>query len=163
MGIAKAYTLKRAAYSSGHLALVFTVTQEGHPLAGKKFEFEIFTAVTVKTDAKSTALMGNGSWPVTHTPTMAEGPTFEIADVPAEERFRFVEFIGDGNGPAATSGSLTITAKLPGLDPDVCEIQNAKLESLADLTFKRDGTIDTVSGVYTNMLMNGIDPLVQRF
>jgi len=162
MAVGKAYNLKRAAYSSGDLAAKYTVTQEGHPKLGKSFEFLVFEEATVKTDPSSSELKGNGSWPVAFTQTMAGKPTCEIGGVPAEERFRFVEFIGQGNGPGATLGTLEITAKLPWLDADAVKIFNWKWENCGDFSFKRDGSTETASGPYTNMTINDIDPLAQE-
>lgn len=158
----KAYNLKRQAYSTGDLSVKFTVTQPGHPMNGKSFDFLIFEEVTVKTDAKSSGLKGKGSWPVAHTMTMSESPTCELAGVPSEERFRYVEFIGAKNGPANTTGILEITARLPWLDADSVKVYEWKWENCGDLTFKRDGSTENATGPFTNLEINGIDPLSQE-
>jgi hypothetical protein len=163
MPVQRTYSLTRAAYSSGHLTIKATVAQDGHPKKGQSFTLEIFSGMKLTTDAKSSALKGNGSWPVTFTPTMAESPNFEISDVPYEERIRFMTFIGDGNGPASTILDLAVTAKLPGIDPDTVTVEGAKFESLADIDLKREGSEAPITGPFTKPKINGIDPLEQRF
>ncbi len=163
MAIGKRLTWKRHAVNSGHLTAKFTITQEAHPKLGQTFDFEIFTEVTVTTDPESTALLGNGSWPITITPSMVSDPSFEFAEVPMEERVRYIEFIGDGNGAAQTLGSLTLTATLPGLDPDTIELTNACMQSIANFSFTREGSTESLGGPFTNMKVNGIDPLDQSF
>lgn len=165
--MSKQYNLKRQAYSSGDLSAKFTVTQPGHPMLGKAFDFLIFEEVTVKTDAKSGVLKGKGSWPVARTMTMSEDPSCELAGVPAETRFLFVEFINGGsatakNGPGNTSGTLEITARLPYLDADSVKIFEWKWENCGDLTFKRDGSTENATGNFVSMEINGVDPLSQE-
>ena len=163
MPIYRNFYQDRASYSSGNCALKFTVTQEGHPKLGQGFELNVWTGLTVTTDAKSTALTGNGAWPVTHSSTMAEGPTFEIQDVPWEERIRFAQFIGDGNGPAGTIGTWECIMQLPGLAADKLTIEGCKNESLANLSMTREGTVETMGGPMRRVLVNDIDPLRQDF
>lgn len=163
MPIYKNYYQDRASYNSGNSSLKFTVTQEGHPKLGQGFELNVWTGVSVTCDAKSTALSGNGAWPVTHSSTMAEGPTFEIQDVPFEERKRFCEFVGNNNGPAGTIGTWVCVMQLPGLPADTLTLEGCKNESLANISMTREGTVETMGGPMRRPLINGIDPLLQDF
>jgi hypothetical protein len=163
MGIGKRLTFKRHAVNSGHVAAKFTISQEAHPKLGQTFDIEIFEEVSVTTDPESSMLLGNGSWPIAITPSMVSDGSFEFGGVPMEVRVAFIEFIGDGNGAAQTLGTLTLTATLPGLDPNVLELNNACMQNVANFTVTREGSAETLGGPFTNMLVNGIDPLDQRF
>jgi hypothetical protein len=157
----RAYNLKKQAYSSGDLSAKFTVTQNGHPMNGKSFEFLVFEEATVKTDAKSSAIKGNGPWAVAYTMTMSESATCEIGGVPAEERLRFIDFIGNNNGAGATEGTLELTARLPWEDADSIKLFQWKWENCADFTFNREGSTETATGPFVSMTVNDIDPLAQ--
>jgi hypothetical protein len=163
MPLYKNHYLDRAAIGSTNCTAKFTVTQEAHPKLGQGFELEVWTGCTVTVDAKSSTLNGNGAWPVTHTSTYAEGPTFEFADVPWEERLRFVEFIGDGNGAAGTIGKWDIVAQLPGLPVQTVSLEGAKNESIANIALTKEGSAETLGGPFRRPLISGIDPLRQDF
>jgi hypothetical protein len=142
---------------------MFTVTQEGHPKLGQEFILKVWTSVKATTNATSTRLKGAGAWPVTSTSVMAEDPSFEFSDVPYEERIRFCEFIGDGNGPAGTIGTWEMVAKLPGLDETRFTMSGCQNETLGDIEIKREGSEAAMGGPMLKLLINGIDPIEQTF
>jgi hypothetical protein len=94
---------------------------------------------------------------------MAESPTFEFQDVPAEERLRFCELIGENNGPAATIGKWDVIMQLPGLAPRRLSIEGAKNEGVANLEFTREGSTAAMGGPMRRVTIDGIDPIRQDF
>jgi hypothetical protein len=163
MSVQKLYQLKRDAYSAGSISLSFTVTHEGHPKIGQTFEFRVFDSFGAKPDAKSSALPGAAGWPVTYTQTRAENPTHEMKGVPFEECMRYMKFIGDKNGPAATIGTIECVAKLPGLDENKVSVEGAKLENIGEVMFAREGSMIDLTGPVTMIKIDGIDPITQDY
>jgi hypothetical protein len=157
------YNQHRAHDSGRNATLRFTVTQEAHPKLGQSFDFEQWEEYTADPDAKSSPLKGSGLWVTSHTMSASEAAKAEISGVPWSETERYCAFIGQGNGPANTMGTLESTLKLPGVEARSISIENWKWENCGKLSIKGDGSVETASGPFTSMTINGIDPLAQDF
>jgi hypothetical protein len=157
------YNVKRHHDSGRNATLRFTVTQEAHPKLGQSIDLEQWEEFTADPDAKSNPLKGSGLWVTSHTMAASESAKAEIAGVPWSETERFCAFIGQGNGPANTLGTLECTLKLPGVAARSVTILNWRWENCGKLSIKGDGSVETASGPFTSMTINGIDPLAQDF
>lgn len=157
------YNQRRAHDSGRNATLRFTITQEGHPKLGQSIDFEQWEEFTADPDAKSSPLKGSGLWVISYTMAASESAKAEITGVPWSETERYCAFVGQGNGPANTTGKLECTLKLPGVDARSITIINWRWESCGKLAIKGDGSVETASGPFTSMTINGIDPLAQEF
>jgi hypothetical protein len=157
------YNMRRAHDSGRNATLKFTITQEGHPLLGKAIDLEQWEECNGDPDAKSSPLKGSGLWATSYTLSASESAKVEISGVPWSETERFCAFVGEGNGPANTTGTLEVTLKLPGCDPRSITYYNWKWENCGKMSLKGDGSVETASGPFTSMLVNNVDPLRQDF
>lgn len=157
------YNQKRAHDSGRNATLRFTITQEGHPKLGQSFDFEQWEKFTADTDAKSSPLKGSGVWTTSYTMAASESAKASIEGVPWSETERYCAFIGQGNGPANTTGTLEETLKLPGVAARSVTLENWRWENCGKHMMGTDGSVETAEGPFTSMTISGIDPLAQDF
>jgi hypothetical protein len=157
------YNIKRADDSGRNATAKFTISQEGHPNLGKAFDFEQWEGIMADPGAKSSPLKGSGLWVTTYTMAASEDAKATIEGVPWSETERFCAFVGQGNGPANTTGTLEVTLKLPGITARSITLSNFRWENCGKMSIKSDGSVETAEGPFTSMLVNGIDPIAQDF
>ena len=157
------YNIKRAHDSGRNATAKFTITQEAHPKLGQSFDFEEWEKITADPGAKSSPLKGSGLWVSAYTMAASEDAKATIEGVPWSETERFCAFVGNGNGPANTFGTLEVTLKLPGVAARSITIYNWRWENIGKLSIAPDGSVESAEGAFTSMLINGIDPLEQNF
>ena len=157
------YNIHRADDSGRNATAKFTITQEGHPKLGQAFDFEQWEKLAADPGAKSAPLKGSGLWVTAYTMAASEDAKASLEGVPWSETERFCAFVGQGNGPANTTGTLEVTLKLPGVAARSVTIENWRWENCGKMSIAGDGSVETAEGPFTSMKINGIDPIAQTF
>ena len=148
--------------------LVLTVAQEGHPKLGQTHEISVFTKLSLDPGYTVQVIAGK-LYVKTHTSPRSEGGKITLEGVTDFEKKAFMNFIGNGNGPAATIFKLVVTKQLPGLPLEQWACEGTTLHGMAMKDAGKEGTGTNVEGVFTRMLWPDaageptIDPIAQTF